>query len=378
MRFATKAIHAGQEPDPRTGAVNVPIYLTSTYSQREQDRYVYGRTGNPTREALETSLAALEEGAHGLAFASGMAAITTLLTLLRKGDHAVVSDDVYGGTHRLFRQVLEGYGLRFAFVDMTDLGNVEAALEDTTKMLWAETPTNPLLKVVDLAGLTRIGQEAGALTVVDNTFASPYLQRPLPLGVDVVVHSTTKYLGGHSDILGGGIVTSREEVHERLKFAQNALGGIPSPVDCYLVLRGIRTLPLRMERHCANAAALADFLAERQEVVRVLYPGRADHPGHAVARRQMAAFGGMVTFDLGSREAARAFLKALDLIVLGESLGGIESLIEHPASMTHATVPPAEREARGITDGLLRLSVGCEDVEDLREDLERGLRAVRA
>ncbi len=376
MRIATKAIHAGQKPDPLTGAVNVPIFMTSTYSQSKQEEYVYGRGRNPTREALEESLATLEEGKHALAFASGMAAITTLTTLLKKGDHVVVADNVYGGTYRLFRQVMEDFGLSFDFVDMTDLGKTEAAIRDNTRMLWAESPTNPLLKVVDLQGLGELGQEQDVLTVVDSTFASPYLQQPLKLGMDVVMHSTTKYLAGHSDILGGAIVTSHEEAHERLRFSQNALGAIPSPFDCFLVLRGIRTLPLRMDRHCANAMLLAHFLQERKEVEWVAYPGLEDHPQYDVAKRQMRAFGGIVSFALKGETEARRFLKALRLIVLGESLGGIESLIEHPASMTHKSVPRAEREAQGIGDGLIRFSVGCEDVSDLIEDLNRALKAV--
>lgn len=371
MKFNTKAVHAGQEPDPQTGAVNVPVYLTSTYAQRNQDAYVYGRTGNPTRTALETSLAALEGGDHGLAFASGMAAITTVATLLRQGDHVVVSDDVYGGVYRLFRRILADYGIDFTFVDMTDLGNVEAALRDTTRIVWTESPTNPLMKVVDLRALADVARQAGALTVVDNTFASPYLQRPLELGADVVVHSTTKYLGGHSDVVGGALVTSDEDVHERLRFSQNAVGSVPSPLDCYLVLRGIRTLPVRMERHCDNAEALARALAELDEVVRVHYPGLGDDPGHEVARRQMDRFGGMLSFELGDSADVVGRLGRLKLIVLAESLGGVESLIEHPASMTHASVPAEERSARGITDGLVRLSVGIEDAEDLEADLRR-------
>ncbi|MCJ2555043.1 MAG: PLP-dependent aspartate aminotransferase family protein [Candidatus Thermoplasmatota archaeon] len=376
MRMATRAIHAGQKPDPETGAVNVPIFMTSTYSQSEQEEYVYGRGRNPTREALEESLATLEEGTHGLAFASGMAAITTLMTLLKKGDHVVVTDNVYGGTYRLFRQVMEDFGVSFDFVDMTDMREAEAAIREDTRMLWAESPTNPLLKVVDLKVLGRLGRGKGIYTVVDNTFASPYLQQPLKLGVDIVVHSTTKYLGGHSDVLGGAIVTSHEKAHERLRFAQNAVGAIPSPLDCYLVLRGIRTLPLRMERHCANATLLAHFLQEREEVEWVAYPGLEDHPQFAIAKAQMRAFGGMVSFALASEKKAKAFLKGLRLIILGESLGGIESLIEHPASMTHKSVPRAEREAQGIGDGLIRLSVGCEDVADLVEDLSQAFDAI--
>ncbi len=379
MRFATRAIHAGQPPDPQTGAVNVPIYMSATYSQAVgREGYDYSRTRNPTREALEANLAALEGGQYGLAFASGMAAIATVMTLLGKGDHVVVADDVYGGTHRLFRQVMEGYGLRFTFVDFTDMAAVEEALEENTRMLWAETPTNPLLRVVDLAALGRLGQERGILTAVDNTFATPYLQRPLEHDLDLVVHSTTKYLGGHSDIVGGAVVTPRDELHQRLRFSQNAVGAVPSPFDCFLVLRGIKTLPLRMDRHCRNAKEVARFLEERGEVARVLYPGRPDHPQHGVAAEQMSGFGGMVSFELAEPTRAKAFLQALKLIILGESLGGVESLIEHPASMTHATIPREEREARRIGDGLLRLSVGCEDPRDLTEDLAQALAAAWA
>jgi cystathionine beta-lyase/cystathionine gamma-synthase len=378
MRIATKAIHAGQEPEPRTGAVNVPIFMTSTYSQAlGREGYEYSRTQNPTRDALEANLAALEEGKYGLAFASGMAAITTVMTLLKKGDHVVVADDVYGGTYRLFRQIMENYGLAFDFVDFSDMATVEAALRENTRMLWAETPTNPLLKLVDLRALAGLGRREDLITVVDNTFATPYLPRPLKLGIDIVVHSTTKYLGGHSDIVGGAIVTSHQEAYERLKFSQNAMGAVPSPFDCFLVLRGIKTLPLRMDKHCRNAMEVARFLREKEEVVRVHYPGLEEHPQHDLAREQMADFGGIVSFELPDERRAMSFLKALRLIILGESLGGVESLIEHPASMTHASIPAEERQARGIGDGLIRFSVGCEDLEDLLEDLEEGLRAAR-
>ncbi len=379
MRFATKAIHAGQEPEPRTGSVIVPIYMTSTYSQAVgKEGYEYSRTKNPTRDALESNLAALEDGRYGFAFASGMAAITTVMTLLRKGDHVVVADDVYGGTHRLFRQIMEGYGISFDFVDFTTMPSVEAAIQDNTRMLWAETPTNPLLKVVDLRALGKLGRATDVMTVVDSTFATPYLQRPLDYGADIVVHSTTKYLGGHSDVVGGAVVTSDDGVSERLRFSQNAMGAVPSPFDCFLVLRGTKTLPLRMDRHCENASEVARFLQGRKEVAKVHYPGLGYHPQHDIAKEQMRAFGGMVSFVLSDEAKAEAFLKALRLIILGESLGGVESLIEHPASMTHASIPKEEREARGISRGLIRFSVGCEDVEDLLEDLERALQASHA
>lgn len=378
MRFATKAIHAGQPPEPRTGAVNVPIYMTSTYSQAVgKEGYEYSRTHNPTREALEENVAALEGADHGLAFASGMGAIATIMTLLKSGDHVVVEADVYGGTHRLFKRIMENYGLRFDFVDFADMPAVEAAIGENTRMLWAETPTNPLLKVVDLRALGDLGRETGVMTVVDNTFATPYLQRPLEAGIDVVAHSTTKYLGGHSDIIGGVVVTSREDVHERLRFSQNAVGVVPSPFDCFLALRGIKTLPLRMEAHCRNALEVARFLKEAKQVSAVRYPGLEEHPQHSLATAQMRAYGGVVTFEVGDAEEAKAFMQSLNLIILGESLGGVESLIEHPASMTHASIPKEEREARGISGGLIRLSVGCEALEDLREDLEHGLAAVR-
>ena len=373
MRFATKAIHVGQEPDPRTGAVTVPIYMTSTYSQKAQQEWVYGRTGNPTRAALERNLAALEEGKHGLCFSSGMGAITTILTLLKKGDHVVVSDDCYGGVYRIFTRIMSNYGVESTFVDMTDLVTVEDAFRPETKMIWAETPTNPLMKVVDLKELAVIAKAHNAISVCDNTFASPYLQQPLTLGIDLAVHSVTKYLGGHADILGGAVVTRRDDLHEKLKFAQNALGAVPSPFDCWLVLRGVKTLAVRMERHCDNAEALAKFLAGHPKVERVLYPGLASHPGSSIAKRQMRRPGGMLGFVLKDGSKALEILRKLEVAILAESLGGVETLIEHPASMTHASLPGEEREARGITDGLVRLSVGIEDIEDLVEDFQRAL-----
>ena len=373
MRFATKAIHVGQEPDPRTGAVTVPIYMTSTYSQKAQQEWVYGRTGNPTRAALERNLAALEEGKHGLCFSSGMGAITTILTLLKKGDHAVVSDDCYGGVYRIFTRIVSNYGVESTFVDMTDLIAVEDAVRPETKMIWTETPTNPLMKVVDLKELAVIAKAHNAISVCDNTFASPYLQQPLTLGIDLAAHSVTKYLGGHADILGGAVVTRRNDLHERLKFAQNALGAVPSPFDCWLALRGVKTLAVRMERHCDNAEALAKFLAGHPKVERVLYPGLASHPGSSIAKRQMRRSGGMLSFVLEDGSKALEILRKLEVATLAESLGGVETLIEHPASMTHASLPKEEREARGITDGLVRLSVGIEDIEDLVEDFQRAL-----
>jgi len=373
MRFATKAIHVGQEPDPRTGAVTVPIYMTSTYSQKAQKEWVYGRTGNPTRAALEKNLAALEDGTHGLCFASGMGAITTALTLLKKGDHVVVTDDCYGGVYRIFTRIMSNYGIEATFVDMTDLVSVEDAMRPETRIVWVETPTNPLMKVVDLKEIAALAKAHDALSVCDNTFASPYLQQPLGMGIDLVVHSMTKYLGGHADVLGGALVMRRADLFEKLKFAQNALGAIPSPFDCWLVLRGVKTLAVRMERHCDNAEAIAKFLAGHPKVARVLYPGLPSHPGFSIAKRQMRRPGGMLSFVLKDPGRAIDFLKQLEVLTLAESLGGVETLIEHPASMTHASLPLKEREARGITDGLVRLSVGIEDVEDLLEDLDRAL-----
>jgi cystathionine beta-lyase/cystathionine gamma-synthase len=373
MRFATKVIHAGQEPDPQTGAVTTPLYLTSTYSKKAQDTYAYARGSNPTRDALQKSLAALEDGNHALCFSSGMGAITTALTLLKKGDHAVVSDDCYGGVYRIFTRIMSGYGIESTFVDLRDLVDVEDAFRPETKILWTESPTNPLMKVVDLKELAVIAKAHDAITVCDNTFASPALQNPLGLGVDLVVHSTTKYVSGHADLLGGALVTNREDLHEKLKFAQNALGAVPSAFDCWLTLRGVKTLAVRMERHCDNAEALARFLAPHPAVSKVHYPGLTDDPGHRIAKKQMRRFGGMMSFELRDSANVLQRLKRLEVIVLAESLGGVESLIEHPASMTHGSVPRDQREKQGITDGLVRFSVGLEDLQDLQDDLSRAL-----
>ena len=374
MRFSTRAIHVGSEPDA-TGAVNPPVYLTSTFSQRAQSEFVYGRTANPTRRALERNLAALEDAKHGLSFSSGMGAVTTILTLLKKGDHVVLSDDTYGGVYRIFTQIWSNYGVECDFVDAANAANVEDAVKENTRMIWMESPTNPLMKVVDLGATAKIARAAGAISVMDNTFASPYLQSPLALGYDLVLHSTTKYLGGHADVLGGAVLTSTRELFEKLKFAQNALGATPSPFDCFLILRGTKTLAVRMERHCDNAEALAEWLGGHRSVSRVLYPGLKDHPNHRIAAKQMRRFGGMMSFVLRNPAKAKSILKRLEVVTLAESLGGVESLIEHPASMTHGSIPKPEREKRGISDGLLRFSVGIEDVEDLREDLDRALRA---
>src|SRR3989454_1268559 len=373
MRFSTRAIHVGQEPDARTGAVTLPIFMTSTYSQKTQKEWVYGRTGNPTRTALETNLAALEEGKHGLCFSSGMGAITTALTLLKKGDHVVVTDDCYGGVYRIFTRIMSQYGIEATFVDMTDLVSVEDAVRAETRIIWAETPTNPLMKVVDLKEIAAIAKAHDAISVCDNTFASPYLQQPLSMGIDLVVHSMTKYLGGHADILGGALVMRRDDLFEKLHFAQNALGAVPSPFDCWLVLRGVKTLAVRMERHCDNAEAIAKFLSGHKKIERVLYPRLAAHPGYSVAKRPMRRPGGVLSFVMKEPGRTMEALKRLGGLTLGGGLGVVETLIEHPASMTHASLPRAERETRGISDGLVRLSVGIEDVEDLIEDLRQAL-----
>ena len=378
MRFSTRAIHAGQNPDSSTGSVTVPVYLTSTYLQPEpgrEEKYVYSRTANPTRTALEDCLASLEEGRHGLAFSSGMAATTTILMLLRKGDHVVAGDDIYGGTYRLFEQVLRNYGLQFSYVDPQDPENVNRAVRKDTKLVWIETPTNPLMRIVDIKRISQISRKAHARLVVDNTFMSPYLQNPLRHGADIVVHSTTKYLGGHSDLIGGALVTSDVETYKQLKFLQNAIGAVPGPLDCYLVLRGIKTLSVRMERHTENAQAISEFLAKEPRVENVLYPGGPDHPQQDTVKRQMRGYGGMLSFHLkGSVSDCKRFLKKLRVFIVAESLGGVESLIEHPASMTHASVPRDRRIRLGVSDNLIRASVGIEDVEDLVQDLKQALR----
>ena len=377
--FATRAIHAGLEPDPATGAVSPPVYQTSTYAQEEIGKnkgYEYARTQNPTRERLERSVAALEGATHGLAFASGMAATSTVLQLLKGGDHVVASDDLYGGTYRLFERLLRGYGLTFTHVDSSNPAALERAVTPETRLVFLETPSNPLMRITDLAHAARLAKASGAISVVDNTFCSPALQRPLELGIDVVVHSTTKYLNGHSDVVGGAVVTSRDDLAERLRFLQNAVGAVPGPWDCWLALRGIRTLALRMERHDANGRVIAERLSRHPKVKKLYYPGLPSHPQHELAKRQMQGFGGMVSFDLGSLEAANRFARSLTVFTLAESLGGVESLCCHPATMTHASMPKADREARGLTDGLIRLSVGCEDAQDLLADVEGALEAV--
>ena len=381
--LSTRAIHAGNAADPRTGAVAVPVYQTSTYAQEglgKHKGYEYARSQNPTREALEENLASLEGGVHGLAYASGLAATTNLLHLLAAGDHVVASNNMYGGTFRLFDQVFGQLGMTFSYVDTADLAAVEGALRPETRLIFVETPTNPLLTITDLAGIAAVaGRHGNVLTACDNTFATPVLQRPLEHGFDVVLHSTTKYLNGHSDMVGGALVVSRDDLGQRLRFLQNAVGAVPGPWDCWLALRGIKTLPLRMQRHQENAAELARWLVAQEagpRGPRIVYPGLPDHPGHALAKRQMSGFGGIISLVFPDLESGKRFAEALRLFTLAESLGGVESLVTHPASMTHASVPRAQREATGFTDGLVRLSVGCEDVEDLRGDLARGLATV--
>ncbi len=388
MKFSTRAIHAGQDPEPTSGAVNVPVFFTSTYVHEELDQYKakgywYGRSNNPTRTALETCLASLENGKYGLCFASGMAATSATMNLLQSGDHVVCEEDVYGGTYRLFEKVLTRYGLTFTYVDGSKPENIEKAIKPNTKMLWFETPTNPLLRLVDLKALVDIAKkhstkERKLLTVIDNTFASPYLQNPLDFGIDVVVHSTTKFIGGHSDVVGGAVITSDEAVYEQVKFHQNAIGGTPGPMDCYLTMRGLKTLAIRMQAHEKNAAEIAKFLESHPAVERVLYPGLKSHPQHELAKKQMRGFGGMVTFVVkGGLDNAKKVMSATKLFVLAESLGGVESLMTHPAVMTHGAVPREEREARGFVDGLVRLSVGIEDLEDLMADLKNALATVK-
>ena len=375
MRFATRAIHVGQEPDPATGATIVPIYQTSTYTQEapgQHKGYEYSRTANPTRTALEECVASLEGADYGLAFASGLAATIATMSLLSPGDHVVAGDDLYGGTYRLFDKVLPRTGgLEFAYADTSDPGAVERALRPGTKLLWIETPTNPMLTLSDIRELSEMAHERGAAVAVDNTFASPYFQNPLALGADMVVHSTTKYMGGHSDVVGGVVVTSNRDLYEGIKFYQNAAGGVPGPFDSWIVLRGLKTLAVRMRQHEENALAVAEFLQDHPEVETVHYPGLPGHPQHELAKRQMSGFSGMVSFTLrGGAEAAYAAVQKTKVFSFAESLGGVESLITHPATMTHAAIPREQREARGITDGLMRLSAGIEDKEDLISDLE--------
>jgi len=378
--FGTRAVHAGQSPDPVTGAVMTPIYLTSTYAQDgpgEHKGFEYSRTHNLTRFALERNIAALEGGAHGFAFASGLAATDTVLHLFDHGTHVVAADDLYGGTFRLFDKVYRRHGFEFSYVDpAAGAAAIEEAIRPATRLVWVESPSNPMLKICDLAAVAEVCRKKKVLFAVDNTFMTPYLQQPLALGADIVVHSTTKYLNGHSDVVGGAVVVNDGDLRDRLGFLQNAVGAVPSPFDSFMVLRGIKTLHVRMARHDENARALAEWLAAHRQVARVIYPGLPSHPQHQLAARQQRGFGGMISFDLkGDLEAARRFLKACRVFACAESLGGVESLIEHPAIMTHASVPPDRRRALGITDGFIRLSVGIEDLADLRADLETAFAA---
>ena len=376
--LATRAVHAGQVPEPLSGAVMTPIYQTSTYVQEgigKHKGYEYARTHNPTRQALERNVAALEGGKHGFAFGSGLAALDAVLKVLKSGDHVVCGENLYGGSHRLMERIYTKFGLRFSYVDSRDIRNLEAALQPETRMVYCETPTNPMMALTDLAAVGDLTQAHGYLFVVDNTFATPIFQRPLEYGADAVLHSTTKYLNGHSDMVGGMLVTRRDDLAEQFGFIQNASGAVPGPMDCFLALRGTKTLPLRMRQHDANGRAVAQWLADRKDVKKVYYPGLASHPQHDLARKQMSGFGGMISFDVGDVARARRIAERTRIFSLAESLGGVESLMGHPASMTHASVPPAMRAAMGLTDSLLRLSCGIEDVEDLITDLDRALGA---
>ena len=379
MAFSTDCIHAGQEPEPQTGAVTIPIYQTSTYVQPELGRhkgYEYARTQNPTRAALEANLAALERGKNGHCFASGMSATDTVFRLLQSGDHVVAGENLYGGSYRLFSRVLEKFGLQFTYVDTSNVQSVRQAMKPNTRLVFLETPTNPMMTITDLAACAEVAHGHGALVVVDNTFCSPYLQRPIELGADIVVHSTTKFINGHSDSVGGVVVTNSDELGERIGFLQNAVGAILSPFDSWLVLRGVKTLAVRMKQHEENGRAMAHYLANQRKVQKVYYPGLPDHPQHDLARRQMNGFGSMISFELGSKENAKKFLDRVRLCSLAESLGGVETLISHPETMTHASVPIETRQRLGITSGLVRISVGIEDLEDLMADLDGALRRI--
>ncbi len=377
LGFSTRAVHAGQFPDPSTGAIMTPVYLTSTYVQEYPDKHKgfdYARTVHPTREALQKNLASLEGAKFGLCFGSGMGATSTVIEALSAGDHVVCGNDLYGGSYRVFTKVFARFGVSFTFVDTTDLKAVEAAFTDKTKLVWIETPSNPLLKITDVRALANIAHSRKAKLVVDNTFASPVLQRPLGLGADVVVHSTTKYIGGHSDVVGGAILTSDEGLYKEYKFLQNAVGAVPGPLDCFLLLRSTKTLALRVERHCQNAMIVAKHLLAHPEVAKVHYPGLPTHPGHEIAKSQMSGFGGMISVELkGDLERAKRMISSCEIFSLAESLGGVESLISHPASMTHGSIPREERMKAGLSDGLIRLSVGVEDAADLTADLDRAL-----
>lgn len=378
MKFGTKAIHAGVEPDPTTGAIMTPIYQTSTYVQRspgDHKGYEYSRTHNPTRTALQNALAELENGKHGLCFSSGMAAIDAIIKMLKPGDEVISTNDLYGGSYRIFTKIFANYGLKFHFTDMSDLSKVEALVNENTRMIWVETPTNPLLNIIDIKGCAAIAKKHNLLLVADNTFATPFLQTPLDMGADIVMHSLTKYMAGHSDVVMGAVIVKDDELHEKLAFIQNACGGTPGPQDCFLVLRGLKTLHIRMERHCENGRAVAQYLKNHEKVEKVYWPGLEDHPSHQVAKEQMRSYGGMVSFVLkgDKMEDAIAALERFKYFALAESLGGVESLCGHPASMTHASIPSAERLKAGLSDSLIRLSVGIEDIEDLLADLEQAI-----
>ncbi len=378
MKLATKIIHAGAEPDPSTGAIMIPIYQTSTYVQSapgQHKGYEYARSQNPTRKALEDALAIIENGKYGLAFGSGVAATDAVIKLLAPGDEVIAANDMYGGTYRLFTKVFEKFGIKFIYVDTTNIANVEQAITTSTKLIWIETPTNPLMNITDIAAIAAISKKAGTILCVDNTFASPYLQNPLDLGADIVMHSATKYLGGHSDVIQGALIMNDTTLRDQLYFIQKSCGAVPGPMDCFLVLRGIKTLHVRMQRHCENGAKIAHYLRSHPKVERVYWPGFEDNEGYAIAKKQMRNFGGMISFTLkdGSIEAANKVLSSTVLFSLAESLGGVESLINHPASMTHASIPKEERIKNGLSDGLIRLSVGIEDADDLIADLNQAM-----
>lgn len=378
MKFATKAIHAGVEPDPTTGAIMTPIYQTSTFVQESPGKhkgYEYARSHNPTRTALQQALAALENGKHGICFASGLAATDAVLKLFRPGDEIIATSDIYGGSYRIMKKIYEAFGLIFHFVDMSDINNIENAITDKTKMMWLETPTNPLLRIINIEAITRICKEREIMSVVDNTFASPYLQNPLDQGADVVMHSVTKYLGGHSDTVMGALIVNDDAIAKQLTFIQNASGAVPGPQDCFLVLRGIKTLHIRMQRHCENAGLVAEWLENHPKVGKVYYPGLASHEGHVLASQQMRGYGGVVSFELkgDDYDEAISVMEKLEIFALGESLGGVESLCTHPASMSHASIPKEDREKTGLKDTLIRLSVGIEDAGDLIADLEQAI-----
>lgn len=378
MRFGTKVIHAGLSPDPTTGAVMTPIYQTSTYLQKapgDHKGFAYSRTGNPTRKALEDNLAALENGKHGLCFSSGLAAIDAVIKLLRAGDEVISTNDLYGGSYRIFTKIFEPFGIKFKFISMEDASKIEQAISSNTKLIWAETPTNPMMNIIDIAAISEVAKKHNVLLAVDNTFATPYLQTPLNLGADIVMHSLTKYLGGHSDVIMGGLVCTDAALAERLYFIQNSSGAVCGPQDCFLVLRGIKTLHLRMQRHCENGKVIAHFLRNHPKIDNVYWPGFKDHPNHDIAKKQMNDFGGMISFTIrgDSKEDAYKVMSSLRVFTLAESLGGVESLVCHPVTMTHAAIPKKDRENSGIIDSLIRLSVGVEDVRDLQEDLEAAL-----